>query len=303
MKNIDVNYFPGWKRKSIAFTIDDGNLKLDPKFIEIVKRHKIKGTFNLTEIRDDPKIYLDLYNDFEIANHIKYHPLAFEENQEYEIVDYPYSKENAKVGRIHKTSDPRIFIENHGWKVVTNDVYCLWIDENKKELEALFGKGRIKDFVWPYHEMANKELFDLVAKKGYRSMRKTGEVKDSTNFDFPADRNRWSYNAHPTHMKEIMELYKAYPDDGKLKFFVFGLHGFDYEDNNLWGLLEEECAYFGDDNKEYYTAGVGELFAYEDAVKGLIINEKEIINNSDLDVYGKIDNKCVIIKAHSKLIY
>ena len=32
MKRIDLNFYPGWTRKAITFTIDDGNVELDKKF-------------------------------------------------------------------------------------------------------------------------------------------------------------------------------------------------------------------------------------------------------------------------------
>ena len=35
MKNIDINFYPAWTRKAITFTIDDGNLVLDRKFLDI----------------------------------------------------------------------------------------------------------------------------------------------------------------------------------------------------------------------------------------------------------------------------
>ena len=38
---IDKNYFPGWVRKSFTFTIDDGNIDLDRKFINIKKEHEL----------------------------------------------------------------------------------------------------------------------------------------------------------------------------------------------------------------------------------------------------------------------
>ena len=47
MKQIDLNFFPGWVRKSITFTIDDGNMKLDRKFLDITEPAMLKGTFNL----------------------------------------------------------------------------------------------------------------------------------------------------------------------------------------------------------------------------------------------------------------
>ena len=33
---IDKNFFPGWTRKSLTFTIDDGNIPTDTKFLAIL---------------------------------------------------------------------------------------------------------------------------------------------------------------------------------------------------------------------------------------------------------------------------
>ena len=68
--NIDLNYFPGWVRKSITFTIDDGNTVLDRKFMNYVKPAGITGTFNLktplkSELGADG--YRELYRGYEIA--------------------------------------------------------------------------------------------------------------------------------------------------------------------------------------------------------------------------------------------
>ena len=43
---IDKNYFPGWVRKQVSFTIDDGNIEMDKKFIDIVRPAGVLGTFN-----------------------------------------------------------------------------------------------------------------------------------------------------------------------------------------------------------------------------------------------------------------
>ena len=48
MKNIDLHFYPEWTRKSISFTIDDGNVVLDRKFLDITEPAGLKGTFNLT---------------------------------------------------------------------------------------------------------------------------------------------------------------------------------------------------------------------------------------------------------------
>ena len=81
--SIDVNFYPGWVRKSITFTIDDGNVVLDRKFMNYVKPAGIKGTFNIIGNHygsGDPNrlSYDDLKELFfpkghEVANHCMHH--------------------------------------------------------------------------------------------------------------------------------------------------------------------------------------------------------------------------------------
>ena len=76
---IDKNYFPGWVRKSFTFTIDDGNIDLDRKFINIVKPYGILGTFNIgmpNLKKYSEEFYREFYKGYGISNHCKYHPQA-----------------------------------------------------------------------------------------------------------------------------------------------------------------------------------------------------------------------------------
>ena len=86
MKKIDLNYFPGWTRKSITFTIDDGNVEMDKKFLDIVRPAGIRGTFNLH--RWDlltPDEYRNFYRGYEIANHCMHHAIAIDEDFEEDL--------------------------------------------------------------------------------------------------------------------------------------------------------------------------------------------------------------------------
>ena len=59
---IDLNYFPGWVRKAVTFTMDDGIIQHDEKFLSIVRPAGILGTFNLYMVNlRDADIYRELY--------------------------------------------------------------------------------------------------------------------------------------------------------------------------------------------------------------------------------------------------
>ena len=106
----------------------------------------------------------------------------------------------------------------------------------------------------------------------------------------------WTYNAHNVTLLEVMKLYEEYPDDGKLKFFSFGVHSVDFERANNWCDLATFAEKYGSRTDEYYYASVGDILDYEDAVKSAIVTETEIVNNSRLPLYAKIDGEKIIVQ-------
>ncbi len=310
-------FFPGFVRKSVSFTMDDGHLSPDTKFLSIVRPAGIKGTFNLyCADRATPEEYRALYDGYEIANHSKYHPLAFVDGNEYVVSDEPhnpetnqsYTPENPVIyksgvveGLYVFTKSPEDAETRRWFKLCDAENYFKFSRESRQELEAVFGEGSVKSFVWPYCEQENKKLFELLSNDGYNSIRKTGEIGDSTDFDLPADRMRWSYNATNRTLLTWMEKYESYADDGKLKFFCFGVHASDFERDNNWSELEEFATKYGNRPDTYYYAAVSDILEYEDAVKALRILETELVNDSDVTLYITLGGERTVIAPHSKI--
>ena len=111
----------------------------------------------------------------------------------------------------------------------------------------------------------------------------------------------WTYNAHNATLLEVMELYERYPDDGKLKFFSFGVHSVDFERADNWCDLAAFAEKYGGRPQDYYYATVGDILDYEDAIKSAQITDTEIINNSDLSIYAKIDGEKQIVPPKTTL--
>ena len=96
MQNKIEFYFPGFVRKSVSFSMDDGWRNTDAKFLSIVRPAGIKGTFNLDNVNQaTPDEYRALYDGYEIANHSKYHPLAFVDGKEYIVSDELFDPEKS----------------------------------------------------------------------------------------------------------------------------------------------------------------------------------------------------------------
>lgn len=299
-------FYPSYTRKALTFTIDDGNLRYDRIFLDILKPVGIKGTFNLCSNINSasPDLLRSFYEGYEIANHVKYHPLVNLDGVEYDLSEEIFDEKKADPSKIYKVDGSDVFfwvIKPNGWRQMTwqND-YVRFTEEGKAELESIFGEGEVRDFVWPYGEQNNSFVKDAVMRT-HRSARKTGCTLDTTGFALPSDRYAWTYNAYDMNLLEVMEKYEAYGDDGELKFFAFGVHSADFERDGKWDDLRAFADKYGNRPDDFWYAAVGEIFDYEDAVRALEINDNFIYNPSDLDVFVTIDGEKRVVAPHSQI--
>ncbi len=306
MHTIDFNFFPGYTRKCVTFSIDDGNVTYDRRFLQIVNEAGMRGTFNLCSHSLgslDAQGYRELYRGHEIANHVHFHPYAMTPEREgYAISEAPFVYETAAPRTLYKTDIEgfyRFSERERSLCLATAPAYMRLTERSRLALEAIFGEGRVTGFVWPYHEQNNAELITALKASGVAYMRKTGSVKDSTSYAFPAERMSWSYNANHAELVDQLRAYMAYPDDGQLKFFCFGVHSIDFERADNWEDLQQAGHLVGHRPQEYYCAPVIELFRYEDAVCALRVSDEGIENASDVTLFGLVDGERVTLDAHT----
>ena len=316
---IDTNFYPGWTRKSISFTIDDGNLAMDKKFLDIVEPYGLRGTFNLCSDRltkMSPEEYREFYRGYEIANHCKYHVSAFIDGVEFEFANEPFGEggEGCDVPFDENTADKSKAYHdgkikglcyytkwNGRWYTAAQDEdYKRFVLEGHRELEEIFGEGSIRCFAWPCGLQQNAELIDFVRNKlpGYYGARE-GHSWGAGPEAFAIPENYMAYGLTTRHqgLLETAALYEALPDDGELKYFCFGVHSIDYERDDKWGDLLTFAKTYGARPKDYYYASTADIFDYADAVAALEIGDTMISNPSDKDIYIKIDGERRIIKA------
>ena len=306
---IDKNYFPGWVRKAVTFTIDDGNIEMDKKFIDIVRPAEIFGTFNLCySDRLSPEEYREMYQGFEIANHVIYHPEIFVPGTDYIFSEEPFNKETADYKTVYPHPDVEgaylvsgyyYGINPDRWLlIVYPERYNQLIDETNEKFNAIFGTGAVRSFVWPFGQQVDyQKVLDHVKQIGYYGARDAGRPVES--FLLPSDRLHWKYCAMDHNILEVMEQFEALPDDGELKFFSFGVHSIDYERNKTWGNLIAFCEKYGGRPGEFYYATVGDILDYEDAIAALAVTDTELKNDSALPLYVKIDGTPVIVPPKS----
>lgn len=299
--------YPGFTRRALTFTIDDANIKYDEMFINILRPYGIRGTFNLCTDRMDREdgFYREFYRGFGIANHTDRHPYAIADGDESVFVDEYPADQPVDANRFYLSKRGEGYYMKHterGWREWADDKrYIECINDCQKRIERIFGREMATGFVWPYCEQNNAKIKAFIDDSGFKSVRKTGDVLDKTNFALPENRMAWSYNAHNTNLMEIMEKYEAAPDNGTLRFFAFGVHSWDFERDGDWEKLSTFAKTYGNRPNDYWYATVDEIFAYADAVDCLTVTDTAIENPTDLMVYAELDGEKITIPARTKI--
>ena len=314
MKNFDLNFFPGWTRKAITFTIDDGWLDMDTKFISIVRPYGIKGAFNISSHNvtkyNNPELIKETYRGFEITNHVRLHPFAFKDAQKYTISEEFFNRETAdksvcyrEVGTpegVYLRYDPK----GEMWRrYCTAEGYITLTKECHEILEGIFGEGTVKGFVWPFCRQENKELIEYL-EKNYYGMRDAGKQTpmEDPEFALPEDRYNWHYNARHSNLLVRGAEFEAL-EAKKLAWFAFGVHSVDFDRAENWSDLEEFCKKYGNRPEDFWYATNIEIFEYEDAVKSVEVTENSLKNPSDTDLCIKVDGKRIILPAHGEVAF
>ena len=316
MHIIDKYFFPGFVRKAVTFTIDDGNIEMDKKFLSIVRPSGILGTFNLSDTdKLTPEEYREMYQGYEIANHVDKHPELFIPGRKYIFSDDPFDPASADPNKLyrHESVDGLWYINNsyysanptpeqlrRWFKITDVENYIRLINVAHERQNAIFGEGNVRSFVWPFgKQVDSKKIIEHVKKLGYYGARDAGTPL--AEFNMPSDRMNWRYNANDSCLLTKMKEFEALPDDGSLKLFSFGVHSIDYDRAGRWGDLEFFAKAYGARPDEFWYATVGEIFDYEDALKLLSVTDTEINNPSSLDLYILLDGKKTVVKKQSSI--
>lgn len=306
MPKIDKNYYPGWTRKALTFSIDDGNLTYDEKFINIVKPYGIRGAFNLCSPKRDgvtPEQYRDFYRGFEIANHCKYHPVTLDPQAGYTVYDTPLDRENADLGGIYphdKFEGCHYVFRGKSWVTAAGtEVYNRLADECRTELEEVFGKGSIKGFVWPHGCCYDDKILQHMKDEGYLYIRYT--TRRENDFSMPDSFYKIGLNGRYCTLPEVGEAFENERDDGTLKLLTFGVHSVDYDKGGTWADLLAFCQKFGNQPEKYCSMTCADVFEYKAALDSVEVTDTKIINPTDKELYITVDGDRV--KLGSKTEY
>ena len=269
--------FPGGKPKAVTFSYDDGS-KSDIKFLEIVNKYNLKGTFNLvgSVLNDESHISVDFAKENILG-------------KGHEIANHGYKHRALNMIRtiegIRDTLDSRLFLEKEFDTIIRG---------------MAFPDRSVNKFISPD---AYKRVKSYLEETDIAYARLTGG--DNDKFEVPEDWHNWVPTAHHDN-PEIMNYIDKFVELNLLNlycacrtpriFYLWG-HSFEFESKNNWEHLEEICQKLSGREDVWYATNI-EIYDYVKAYEALRYSaDGTIVYNPTLyEIWFDVDGKVYSIK-------
>ena len=246
-------FYPGGKKKAFNITYDDG-VTQDVRFVELLNKYGLKGTFNLnSELmkngsewthetglvikRLSPDAVVDLYKGHEVASHTLTHPYMSDLSEE----ELMYQ-----------------------------------MGQDKKNLEQLFGR-KVLGFAVPF-DYYSELIAECAQKCGFEYARMSEE---RYSFTPPEDYFFWAagiFHVMPGFPKFVEDFFES---EEELALCQIVGHSYDLDIENMWELMETILKRIAED-KDIISMTNLELVKYLKAMRSAIISKSSIKNNSDI---------------------
>lgn len=265
--------FPGFVKKALTLSYDDG-VRQDKRLIEIMKRHGLKGTFNINS-----GLFSDSYNGVEKGRMTKEECLDLYVASGMEVAIHGYR--HISLTKVESA-------------LALNDIVT-----DRKELEKMFGRV-VTGMAYAFGTF-NDDIVSFIGKAGVNYARTTISTE---KFDIPSDWLRLPTTCHHNNPR-LMELAKEFVESternywhGTLKLFYLWGHSYEFDDHNNWDVIENFAEYIGCKEDIWYATN-GEIFDYLKACENLrfSIDGTLVCNLSGIDIYIDYMNKKHIIPA------
>ena len=255
--------FPGGKGKALTLSYDDG-VRQDRRLLEIMKKHGLKGTFNI--------------------------------NSEL------YAPEGCTTGNRMSRSEALAFYRECGMEIAVHAAHHPYLEQlpenlctyeilqDRKNLEADYG-GFIRGAAYPYGTTSDSVVASL--KQCGMAYARTGVSTEG--FAIPTDWFRWPATCRHRNPR-LMELARNFAEKeatrGPVLFYLLG-HSYEFdrnEPNNNWGVIEEFAQYMGGREDIWYATNI-EIYDYIAAYNRLIfsMDYKRVYNPTCTTVHFKTD--------------
>lgn len=239
--------FPGGKPKALTLSYDDA-VEEDIRLIDIMKKHGLKGTFNInSSFRWTPEW------------EAKKPDRKWARRMTYEQVSELYAQDGIEVA-VHGYSHP--FLETLPPAQVAWEIL-----EDRKCLEAQFDTI-VRGMAYPQGTYSD-EVVSVLKSCGIAYSR---AVKSTEEFDLPKSWLVWQPTVHHTNKRlfEIADRFLELPCTNlkhpKL-FYLWG-HSYEFPRDNNWDVIERFAEKMGGREEIWYATNI-EIYDYVESFKQL----------------------------------
>lgn len=253
--------FKDGKAKAFTCSYDDG-VQSDARFIEILNKYGIKGTFNINAGLFAPEG--TVYPEGQIH-------CRMTKNEAYELY-HNSGHEVAIHGYYH-----------HYMEQLPTSQMVSEIIEDRKALEEMFGK-RIDGGAYPFGTF-NDEVVNALRLCGVKYCRTTVSTE---SFKIPADWLRLPATCHHNNprLMELAEEFLNLQNDRQPRLFYLWGHTYEFNKDNNWSLIEEFAEKIGGKDDIWYATNM-EIYEYTEAYNRLeyFADGKTAYNPTLIDVW------------------
>ena len=261
--------FPQGKEKAFNVTYDDGVLQ-DVPFVNLLNKYKLKGTFNLnSELMEKEFTWIhESGNEVKRLSKDKVVDLYFNHEVASHTLTHPYMNDLSEEQILHE------------------------LIQDKQNLEKLFNK-KILGFAVPF-DYYDERIAKCVKQCNFEYVRISEE---SNSFIPQEDYYFWKagiLHFNPNLNNFVDEFIKT---NEELAICQIVGHSYDLDYENLWEVIENIFIKITNENNILPMTNI-EIVQYLKAMRSTEILENKIINNSNIDLWFKIDNKTICVKAN-----
>ena len=263
MKSVFMR-FPGGKSKVVTLSYDD-NVEEDVRLVEIMKKHGLKGTFNINSGQFSP------------------------EGSVGDVGKHGHRRMTlSKSVALHSTSGMEIACHgvNHPFLEQLPTSVCVQeVLQDRLNLESIYGCF-VRGMAYPFGTYSD-EVVAVLKSCGIVYSR---TVQTTERFDMPVDWLRLNGTCHHNH-PELMSLARKFVEDKRswspMMFYLWG-HSYEFEDNHNWNIMEDFASYIGGREDIWYATNI-EIYDYVSAYKQLVFsaNGEKVYNPTSIELFIK----------------
>lgn len=262
--------YPGGKAKAFNITYDDG-VTQDVRFVELLNKYGIKGTFNLnSRLMEDefewvhesglvikrlpPDVVRHLYAGHEVASHSLTHPYM-------------------------QGMDEGTLMYEMG--------------EDKKKLQQLF-KTEISGFALPF-DYYDWRIADCARRCGFEYSRCSDE---RYSYAPPEDYYWWAAGAYHVNPGFLSFVESFFYTEQELALCQIVGHSYDLDVMDMWETMENILSRVAKDANIVPMSNI-ELVRYLKAMRAADVWEGHIRNNSAVELWFELDGEALSVPGYS----